>query len=217
MSIMSIIPNGIVRYINLIKNKIRYKDCNIETPYIEKGAKLKQCRIAENCNIRRKVSIDKNTYINSGTMIFSGNIGKYCAIGYNVHIGPFEKPTNFVSTQIYNSQYQNEKNGNWNALSKPPQIGNDVWIGNNSVILQGVSIGNGSVVAAGAVVTKDVPAYAIVGGVPARVIKYRFDKETIKGLEETQWWNKDEKWIEENKNLFEDPKKFLEVVNNERN
>ncbi len=72
--------------------------------------------------------------------------------------------------------------------TKPAVIGNDVWIGQNAVIMDGVHVGDGAIVAAGAVVTKDVPPYAIVGGVPARVIKYRFDAGTIKELSELKWW-----------------------------
>jgi hypothetical protein len=71
------------------------------------------------------------------------------------------------------------------------EIGNDVWIGDRVVIMSGVKIGDGAIVAAGAVVTKDVPPYAIVGGVPARVIKYRFDEKTIHRLLDLQWWRYD--------------------------
>ncbi|ELA7570041.1 CatB-related O-acetyltransferase [Vibrio alginolyticus] len=69
-------------------------------------------------------------------------------------------------------------------------IGNDVWIGVNAIILSGVKIGHGSIVAAGSVVTKDVPDYSIVGGNPAKVIKYRFEKHEIKSLLEERWWEK---------------------------
>jgi virginiamycin A acetyltransferase len=75
-------------------------------------------------------------------------------------------------------------------------IENDVWIGANVTIMDNVHIGNGAVIAAGSIVTKNVPAYAIVGGNPARVIKYRFNEEQIKGLQETQWWNLDEDVLE---------------------
>ena len=74
---------------------------------------------------------------------------------------------------------------------KPCEIGNDVWIGDNVFIKSGVKIGDGAVVGAGAVVTKDVPPYAVVVGVPARVIKYRFDEKTIAELLELKWWDLD--------------------------
>ena len=81
---------------------------------------------------------------------------------------------------------------------------NDVWIANNSVILEGVSVKDGSVVCAGAVVTKDVPPYAIVGGVPAKVIRYRFDEEQIQYLLQLKWWDKSEEWIKNYAQYFDD-------------
>lgn len=98
------------------------------------------------------------------------------------------------------------------ALRKNPPviIGNDVWIGANVVILPGVTIGNGAIIAAGAVVSKDVPDYAIVGGVPAKVIKYRFSPEVIKGLLKIKWWDWEMDEIERNISLFYEPEKFLE-------
>ena len=99
-------------------------------------------------------------------------------------------------------------------------IGNDVWIGRGVTLMSGVRIGNGAVVAAEAVVTKDVPPYAIVGGVPARVIKYRFDHETIRKLQLIRWWNWNLEKIIEEFSISDDPqdivKKFyspdLEIV-----
>lgn len=84
-------------------------------------------------------------------------------------------------------------------------IGNDVWIGTRAMICAGVRIGNGAIVAAGAVVTKDVPPYAIVGGNPARVIKYRFDKETIDFLQKTKWWHWPEEELVKHKDFIMHP------------
>lgn len=79
---------------------------------------------------------------------------------------------------LYPSQIMNEDEKE--LYRRTIIIGNDVWVASNTIILPGVTIGNGAIIAAGAVVTKDVPAYAIVGGVPAKVIKYRFNEEEIK-------------------------------------
>jgi acetyltransferase-like isoleucine patch superfamily enzyme len=83
-------------------------------------------------------------------------------------------------------------------------IGSDVWIGEAAVLMAGVTIGDGAVVAAGALVTKDVAPYEIVGGVPARTIKARFDRNTIDWLLKTQWWNRDFEWIQANADSFRD-------------
>lgn len=80
-------------------------------------------------------------------------------------------------------------------FSKKTKIGNDVWVGANAIIIAGVNIGNGAIIGAGAVVTKDVPPYAVVGGVPAKIIKYRFSEEQIEELEKIQWWDWDYKTI----------------------
>jgi len=77
-----------------------------------------------------------------------------------------------------------------------------VWIGNNATIMSGVKVGDGAIIAAGAIVTHDVPSYAIVAGVPAKVIKYRFGMDTISLLEKIEWWNKDINWIKNNEELF---------------
>lgn len=90
----------------------------------------------------------------------------------------------------------------------PIIIGNDCWIGERVFITGGVTIGDGAVVLANAVVTKDVPAYAIVGGIPARIMKYRYSIEDIQFLLQTQWWNMPQNWIKANWELFSNFEKF---------
>lgn len=98
-----------------------------------------------------------------------------------------------------------EKTGEPSHCTQKPQgiiVENDVWIGWNALILQNVTIGNGAIIGAGAIVTKDVPPYAIIGGNPGKIIKYRFDKETIRKLLEIKWWEWDDEKIKKNINLF---------------
>lgn len=95
------------------------------------------------------------------------------------------------------------------ADNRPVEIGNDVWIGANVIILPGVKIGNGAIIAAGAVVSKDVPAYSIVGGVPAKIIKYRFEKNEIESLERICWWDWPIKKIRDNLELFINIEEFI--------
>lgn len=97
---------------------------------------------------------------------------------------------------------ENRKNTNNKNYKVAVKIGNDVWIGTGVLILEGVTIGDGAVVAAGAVVTKDVEPYAIVGGVPAKVIRYRHTEEQRDKLIEFKWWDKDLDWIKNNAELF---------------
>lgn len=116
-------------------------------------------------------------------------IGKFCSIGPNFCCGLGIHPTDGISTSPYFYRRTIEEH-------KPVTIGNDVFIGTNVTILDGVSIGDGAVIGAGAVVTKDIPPYAIAVGVPAKVIKYRFDEQTIQKLLEKEWWNGSEEELQ---------------------
>jgi len=127
-------------------------------------------------------------------------IGNYCSIATRIDLLRANHPiTDFTTHPIahrkmFNNKLQKDR-FHWNELN----IGNDVWIGQNVIVLPTCSfIGNGAVIGAGSIVTKDVPAYSIVVGNPARVIKKRFSNEIIKKLEETQWWNWDKESLIKN-------------------
>ena len=96
----------------------------------------------------------------------------------------------------------------FNELGESNIIGNDVWIGANVVIMNEISVGDGAVIGAGSIVTKDVPPYAIVVGSPARIIRYRFEKEEIEFLLNFRWWDKDSNWIKDNYLKFNNIKEF---------
>jgi acetyltransferase-like isoleucine patch superfamily enzyme len=128
--------------------------------------------------------------------------------GWGIH------PLNGVSTSpmFYSALKQNGYSlAERNLIKETEQIkiGNDVFIGMNVTILDGVTIGNGAVVGAGTVVAKDVPAYAIVVGVPMKVLKYRFDPETIIKLEAMKWWNWDYSKLSEINRSFFNVKDFV--------
>ncbi len=94
------------------------------------------------------------------------------------------------------------------------KIGSDVWIGDSALIMDGVKIGDGAIVAAGSVVTSDVEPYAIVGGVPAKIIRHRYDrKETIQELLALKWWDKPIDWLQRNANKFKDIEELLKIQN----
>lgn len=128
-------------------------------------------------------------------------IGKYCQFGPYASVNTYNHPKTHITTYI-NKRLLNGTMAQFKTCDKTI-IGNDVWIGKNAIILGGITIGDGVVIAAGSVVTKDVPDYQIIGGVPAKVIKPRFPKSIIKELQELKWWNKNENEIEKLKVLFE--------------
>jgi acetyltransferase-like isoleucine patch superfamily enzyme len=177
------------------------------------------CILGKNTVIHTNVHLS-NTVLGDYTYTLSSitntTVGKFCSIGPNCIFGPANHPTrNFVST--YPAFFSKDNRGCLISFSKKQQfeeqsvrihIGNDVWIGCNCIIMGGVTIGNGAIIAAGAVVTKDVDAYAIVGGVPADIIRYRFTKEQIEFLNKIKWWDLDIKWIRQNCELFLDIEKF---------
>jgi acetyltransferase-like isoleucine patch superfamily enzyme len=119
-------------------------------------------------------------------------IGKFCCISWNVTIYAGENH-NFNAPSMYTSYHWRHIFGS--STPQPPMsgskttIGNDVWIGNGAIIINGASVGDGAIIGAGAVVTKDVPPYSIVAGVPAKVIRMRFDDTTINRLLKIKWWN----------------------------
>ena len=135
-------------------------------------------------------------------------IGRFTVIAREVYVGVGAHPTNYLTT--HSIFYKNNPWGfhpEWVQhidYDEAPisHIGNDVWIGTRAIIMDGVNIGDGAIIAAGAVVTKDVPPFAIVGGVPAKIIKYRFPEDMINRLEKIQWWNLPDEKITEVVDLF---------------
>ena len=175
------------------------------------------CYIAPDVDLRKNVIVGDNSYINNGTLVASGTIGKFCSIGYNCQIGIFEHPTNLISTSPSIYRHKNlsqEAKPNWSGddINSPPIIGNDVWIGSDVICLQGVKVGDGAILSAGCVVTKDVAPYSIVGGIPAKEIKKRFSENDISILIDFKWWDKSDDWISNNIDLFMNTKHFISVA-----
>ena len=180
--------------------------------------------VFEGANYLGKNSVLKNSCIGYGSYIGNDSrldrceIGRYTSIGAYVKIAAGNHPSSvFISTHpmffsiepvhgvsyVDKQKYADHRFSN-EASKKLVTIGNDVWIGTGAVLLEGIHIGDGAIVAAGAVVTKDVPPYVIVGGVPAKQIRPRFEKKQIEMLLQLQWWKKGESWIREHADLFED-------------
>lgn len=164
-----------------------------------------------NATAMHNSSVGAFSYLTDGT-IFNTDIGRYCSIAKSVNIGQGNHPIDWLSTNPFQyesglrfrhgnlfpyaddySGYEIPSENRRNALDSirkaKTKIGNDVWIGHGVIVTAGVNIGNGAIIGAGSVVTKNVPDYAIVAGVPAKVIRYRFDEDTIKQLNKIRWWD----------------------------
>jgi len=182
---------------------------------VEKGAEFgRHVRILHDVQIRRNVKIGDYSYIEPYTSVISANIGKFCSIGKCCQIGPWKHPTDYISTSPEILRKILKCPDLYSDLPQRAEIGNDVWIGSNSVIMGGVKIGNGAVIGAGAVVTKDVPDYAIAAGVPAKVIRYRFEEEVIKQLNALCWWDWTAEEMRRHKKLFAERENWIRELKN---
>lgn len=160
--------------------------------------------------------MDKHSFCGYDNEIIDSQIGSFCSIGNNVKIGGGEHPYNWVSTSPVFYNGRDSVRAKFSEFDRNPvqtsTIGNDVWIGQNSLVKQGITIGHGAIIGMGSVVTKDVEPYAIVAGVPAKKIKYRFSEKIVKDLLDSKWWNLDDKTLKEVAKDIKNPEKFLEEL-----
>jgi len=153
--------------------------------------------ISPRCQIQANNEIGKFTFINWDCVLFPHvRMGAFCSVGRGCQIGLADHPVQYLSNhQFVTGKSEFQKFPGYIDFPRIPHrrhqdtdIGNDVWIGAGALILAGIKIGTGAVIAAGAVVTKDVEPYAIVGGVPARTLKYRFPVDIRERLLSSKWW-----------------------------
>lgn len=165
------------------------------------------------------VTLGKYSRIGVNCQVTNATIGNFSVLAKDTVVSVGQHPTNYLTTH---SIFYMKGNWGWHDdwiapidfnSSKRVTIGNDVWIGRQCIIMDGVTIGDGAIVATGAVVTKDVPPFAIVGGVPAKLIRFRFSQEVIDRLEEIQWWNLADDKITEVINLFHIKNPTIDDIN----
>ena len=209
-----------VGFRNMINYKFQNPTCRFYNGAILLESNLEGLNILFKDTYVFSSSLGRHTYIQKRTTIVNAEIGKFCSIASNVSIGPGIHKIDGVSTHpvfyLKNTPLiKTYTNKDFIESSQKIVIGNDVWIGEGVIVIDGLNIGTGAIIAAGAVVTKDVPPYAIVGGVPAKLIRYRFNAETIKILLESKWWNFNDEWFKKNSELLLDTTKFIKYLKND--
>lgn len=188
---------------NLKEAKI-YRNVTIKDSDFMAGCSVGDDSTVERCKLENNVVINRRSYINDsiiGSYTYMGintimnwtKIGKFCSIARNVDIGGFDHDYHKITTMPL-FRFEQTKNGGGeipNIVKHDSycEIGNDVWIAAGAQVLHNVKIGDGAVIGGGAVVTKDVPPYAIVVGVPAKIIGYRCSEKQIEKLETIKWWD----------------------------
>ena len=157
--------------------------------------------------------IGKYSYIGNNSFVSDTDIGNFTSISTDCYIGGTSHPTDWVSTSPVFHKWENIMKKNFARhefeIFRRTTIGNDVWIGNRVMIKAGVNIADGAVIGMVSIVTKDIGPYEIWAGNPARMIRKRFDDETIAALEEMKWWNWNDEKIELSSGVMTDVAKFI--------
>lgn len=194
-----------------IWKNVHLRSCKVES-HVNIGdfSRIENSIFHEHVDVYRNAMIynsemERYTFCSKNFVSWHAQIGAFCSLSWNVSIGGANHDYNRLTTHpfLYASQFGlNGEHAGYERFNEDCIIGNDVWLGSGVVVLRGVHIGNGAVVGANAVVTKDVEPYTIVAGVPAKPIKKRFPDSVISELQNLEWWNLPAEIIRKNYELF---------------
>lgn len=197
---------------------------NLFNPAVSFFAKIdNKSRISRKAKVYGHVQVTHSTmgdysYVGRNSRVIHAEIGKFCSIASETKIGMGTHTLDKISTSPIFTEAKNGTKHSWvneSAVNpfKRVIVGNDVWIGVRTMVMGGVKIGDGAVIGAGSIVTKDIPPYAVVAGVPAKVIRYRFPQEQIEALMSNPWWELPEDKLREHIDLFQDSENIDKIIN----
>lgn len=207
----------------IIKYKIP-KTCKVFPSKNISRLKCEGCNMIGKNVIAHGCELGYGSGISKDSILYNTKIGRYTVMAFGLKVIVGTHPTRKIASvhpafynpaKRYGFSYVSEmkfkesttvRNTDYNLI-----IGNDVWIGANVLVISGVEIADGAIIAAGSVVTKNVPPFAIVGGVPAKIIRYRYTEEQTQDLLRMKWWNKDEEWIKEHAIYFVDVQELIDT------
>ena len=222
--IETLLRNPFTLWISWLSAKIYYK-CRYARNHLAIGymAQFSDCKFGNYNTLYKNakltnVALDDFSYVGRDCAFANTSIGKFVCIGPEVICGLGRHPSrDFVSihpifySPLRQSQLTFASRSYFDEFDQV-YIGNDVWIGVRAIILGGIKIGDGAIVGAGALVTADVPAYAIVGGVPAKVLRYRFEPAEIEFLMRFKWWERDVDWLRQHAASFHSISTFMDTA-----
>ena len=194
------------------------KDCRLHFgAVVDPLSKLSHYNVLFNGARLLDSTIGDHSYLQIGATAHSCDIGKFCSIAMNAYLGLPQHRISGVSahpvfTHANSPLVKRFSDRVHNIDEKRTIIGHDVWIGHGAMVMAGVSINTGCVVGAGAVVTRDVPCYAVVVGIPARILRFRFDDDLRQRLLASRWWDMPDSWMEANLELLADPFQLLATL-----
>ncbi len=194
-----------------------------ENPTISGRALVKACQLGKYTEIAcdanlQECSLGDYSYVMERCEIACADIGKFVNIASDVRINPGNHPIEWVSQHhfLYRMRqygfrdHDDERFFSWRKLQRV-RIGHDVWLGHKAIVMPGITIGNGAVIGAASVVTRDVAPYAVVVGSPAKQIRTRFPKAICQEIEDIGWWDWDHQTIGERLDDFRDVRKFIDM------